>query len=139
MTIPLGLIQFLASAPLLSLGMGFLTVICSTLFMAPLNAATQSLVPSNMRGFTSACVLVVTNIIGLGLGPLAVGALSDQLIQIGFADLSLRYALSASLGVSFLAGCSYMVAARFLTSEWPRASMPQEFELPVQATAINSR
>jgi MFS family permease len=138
MTVPFGLVQFMAETPAVSLCAGFVTVICAILFMAPLNAATQSLVPSSMRGFTSACVLVVTNVVGLGLGPLAVGGMSDYLIGLGVADLSLRYALSMGLMVSLLSGCAYFFAARFLTSEWPDASTTILRDRPREAAAMRS-
>jgi sugar phosphate permease len=58
----------------------------------PVFATLQSLVPSRMRAVAIAIVYLFANLIGMGLGPLAVGALSD-----GFrpwaGDESLRYAL----------------------------------------------
>jgi MFS family permease len=60
----------------------------------PIFAATQTLVPPSMRAMSVAVVLFFSNLIGLGLGPLAVGALSDAL-EPWFANESLRYALLA--------------------------------------------
>jgi MFS family permease len=60
----------------------------------PLFAATQTLVPPHMRAMSIAVVLFFSNLIGLGLGPLAVGALSDALRPL-WGDESLRYALLA--------------------------------------------
>ena len=64
----------------------------SNFYLAPVLAQTQSLVPLRMRGVASAIMLLILNIIGLGLGPLVVGAISDGLLP-RFGDDSLRYSL----------------------------------------------
>ncbi|GFE79659.1 MFS transporter [Steroidobacter agaridevorans] len=58
----------------------------------PIFAATQTLMPPRMRAVSIAVVLFFCNLIGMGLGPLAAGALSDAFQPIFGAD-SLRYAL----------------------------------------------
>ncbi len=58
----------------------------------PLFAAIQSLAPSRMRATAVAIVYLCANLIGMGLGPLAAGALSDALLP-RFGAESLRYAL----------------------------------------------
>jgi MFS transporter, Spinster family, sphingosine-1-phosphate transporter len=60
----------------------------------PLFAATQTLVPAQMRAMSTALIYFFCNLIGLGLGPLAVGALSDAFTSM-FHGQSLRYALLA--------------------------------------------
>jgi MFS family permease len=60
----------------------------------PLFAATQTLVPPHMRATAIAIVLFGANLIGMGLGPLAAGSLSDFFLPI-FGDDSLRYSLVA--------------------------------------------
>jgi MFS family permease len=62
------------------------------LAQGPIYATLQTLVPSRMRAMSTALVFFFTNLIGVGLGPLTVGALSDAL-QPGFGQESLRYAL----------------------------------------------
>jgi MFS transporter, Spinster family, sphingosine-1-phosphate transporter len=57
-----------------------------------LNATIQGLVPPRLRAIAVAVVYLVANLIGMGLGPLATGALSDML-RPWAADESLRYAL----------------------------------------------
>lgn len=59
-----------------------------------------------MRASASAVLLFVINMIGLGLGPLVVGALSDAYIPV-FGDDNLRFAMLTALtmgtsGVFFL-------------------------------------
>lgn len=69
----------------------------------PMFAAVQSLVVDRMRSVTMALIFLFANLIGLGLGPLALGVVSDLLNPI-FGDDSLRYALVAFCpGVVFVA------------------------------------
>ena len=58
----------------------------------PLFATIQTLAPRQMRAMSIAVVYLFANLIGMGLGPLITGALSD-LLRPWFADESLRYAL----------------------------------------------
>ena len=47
-----------------------------------------------MRALTSAVLVLIVSVIGLGFGPLSVGALSDLLThRFGLGDAALRYAL----------------------------------------------
>jgi MFS family permease len=64
----------------------------SSLAQAPIIATMQTLVPPRMRALSMALVYLFANLVGMGLGPLAAGALSDALRPV-FADESLRYAL----------------------------------------------
>lgn len=58
----------------------------------PMFAIIQTVVPARMRGTAIAVVFLVANLVGMGLGPLAVGYLSDTL-RPSSGDESLRYAL----------------------------------------------
>jgi MFS family permease len=60
----------------------------------PLFATIQSLVPEHMRAISIATIYLFANLIGMGLGPLAAGALSDAFRPL-VAEDSLRYALLA--------------------------------------------
>ena len=55
-------------------------------------ATIQSLVNDRMRSVALALIFLLANLIGLGLGPIAVGMLSDLLAPM-FGQESLRYAL----------------------------------------------
>ena len=79
----------------------------ASFWIGPTYAAVQNLAPVNKRTQASALLLLVLNLIGMGLGPLVVGMISDALNpQLG--NYSLRYALSASL-IAVLVG-SYLYA-----------------------------
>jgi MFS family permease len=58
----------------------------------PLFATIQTLVPERMRAMSIAIIYLFANLIGMGLGPLAAGALSD-LFRPVHGEESLRYAL----------------------------------------------
>jgi MFS family permease len=62
--------------------------------IGPLFATIQSLVPDRMRALSIATIYLFANLIGMGLGPLATGALSD-LIRPWAGEESLRYSLLA--------------------------------------------
>ncbi len=63
----------------------------STFAMAPAAAAVQELMPNQMRGFASAVLIFVINIIGLGLGPSAIAAMTDFYYG---DEMMLRYSLA---------------------------------------------
>lgn len=60
----------------------------------PVFSTIQTLVPSRMRAMSIAVIYLFANLIGMGLGPLAVGVLSDALRPL-LGEESLRYALLA--------------------------------------------
>jgi predicted MFS family arabinose efflux permease len=61
-------------------------------FTGPTFALMQRLVPDDMRATTLAVTLLLTNLIGMGLGPQIVGNLSDALAPV-LGRESLRYAM----------------------------------------------
>jgi hypothetical protein len=81
-------------------------VLLGTLWYGPVYATAQSIVDPSMRATASALLLFIINLVGLGLGPLAVGLMSDLFagpLGLGSAE-GVRWALmvSAALGlVSF--------------------------------------
>jgi predicted MFS family arabinose efflux permease len=115
--IPFALVQFLSANVALSLASGFVAVVMLNVYLAPFNASTQSLVPPTMRAFTSATLLVFTNLVGLGLGPLVTGALSDWFQSHGEGSGGLRYALCATLPVAFAAALAFTASATHLRRE----------------------
>jgi MFS family permease len=63
-----------------------------SMFLGPTYALLQRLVPDEMRATVMAAVMLLTNLIGMGLGPQIVGILSD-LFMPAVGDDSLRYAM----------------------------------------------
>ena len=70
--------------------------IVSSFWIGPTYAAIQTLTPSHLRSQASALLLLLLNLIGMGLGPLVVGALSDLLAP-ALGAQSIRYAMLISL------------------------------------------
>jgi len=78
----------------LTFGLTAVGAVAGAMITGPLFATVQTLVPERMRATSIALIYLFSNLIGLGLGPLAAGALSDALRPL-FAEESLRYALLA--------------------------------------------
>ncbi|HYD43952.1 MAG TPA: MFS transporter [Phenylobacterium sp.] len=76
-----------------------------SLWYGPVYATGQSVVPPHMRATAAAILLFIINLIGLGLGPLAVGALSDFFaIGMGMGkNEGVRWALIVSTCAGFFA------------------------------------
>lgn len=99
------------TAPVALVFMG-LSSVFACFWIAPSYAAVQNLVPSHWRTQASALLLLVFNLLGLGLGPLLVGMLSDGLSSFGAA--SVRWALLSSLSMGYVAiTCYWFGAAKY--------------------------
>jgi len=99
------------TAPVALVFMG-LSSVFACFWIAPSYAAVQNLVPSHWRTQASALLLLVFNLLGLGLGPLLVGMLSDGLASFGAA--SVRWALLSSLSMGYVAiTCYWFGAAKY--------------------------
>lgn len=87
------------------------------LWLGPVVTAVQHLVPRAMRSTASASFLLINNLIGLGVGPLLMGGLSDAFKSTYGAD-ALRNAAVACLSFYLLAAVLMMIAARSLKGSW---------------------
>jgi MFS family permease len=76
--------------------------VVSTLGSGPIFSATEAVVPERMRAIAISIVFFFANLIGMGLGPLVVGVLSDTLRPVVGPE-SLRYALIV-MGPGYLWG-----------------------------------
>lgn len=85
---------YLAPHHHLAFGLLGLATVGATMAIGPLLATIQTLVPPRMRAMSIALIYLFANLIGMGMGPLAVGALSDAL-RPWAGEESLRYALLA--------------------------------------------
>jgi predicted MFS family arabinose efflux permease len=82
----------------------------------PLFATIQTLVPPRMRATATAIMFLVANLIGVGLGPLTVGMLSDALRPL-LGEESLRYALLALCPGYLWAGWHLWRASKTVTRD----------------------
>ena len=87
------------------------------LWLGPVTTAVQHLVERPMRATASACFLLINNLVGLGVGPLLIGGVSESL-KASYGIESLRYAAIAVLGFYVLAAVLMWAASRRLRSDW---------------------
>ena len=87
------------------------------LWLGPVTTAVQHLVPQSMRSTASASFLLINNFIGLGVGPMLIGRLSD-LFKSRFGDDALRYATVSVLGFYLLAAVLMLIAVKHLRASW---------------------
>lgn len=107
------------TTPSLTVALAALAVssLISNLHYGPAISATLSVAPPRMRAPASAIQLFISNLIGLGLGPLAVGALSDVLAaQYGAAE-GLRWSIIWFSMGGLVAGVLFWLAARTLRED----------------------
>jgi MFS family permease len=113
---------FLAPTARWCLVLFVLPTVISNFYLAPVLAQAQSLVSLRMRSVTSALVLLLINTIGLALGPLATGILSDVLDG-AFGTESMRYSLLiVSLVMLPWAGFHYYRAGATIEQDLARAT-----------------
>src|SRR5437773_10188026 len=100
----------------IALGLMGLAGIASGVCGGPLFAVLQTLVPERMRAMSFALIFLFANLIGMGLGPLAAGALSDALRPWAGQE-SLRYALLALTPGYLWAAWHFWHASRTVTQD----------------------
>ena len=91
----------------------------NTMWYGPIYGTTQSLVRPRTRAIAAAVILFIINIIGLGGGPVAMGALSDLLAKgyhLGAAE-GLRWAMVASEVVILLASVFFLMARKTIRED----------------------
>ncbi|WP_421788573.1 MFS transporter [Hyphobacterium sp.] len=86
-------------------------------WLGPVLSAFQHIVPPNMRATASAIFLLINNLMGLALGNLSIGLLSDALAPV-FGDDGLRYALMGGAAYYVMASILLFLAAPRLRKDW---------------------
>ena len=91
-------------------------------YLGPTFSLAQSLVGLRMRALAASILLFILNLIGMGLGPLFVGATSDLLHAYAGLDAgeALRWALVSVLIFNVLSTVFYVLAAKDLKSDLAR-------------------
>ena len=117
-TLPLTVSAFSASSP----GVMYLSyipyLVLGAMWLGPSIAVTHSMVGLRQRAVASAALFFILNLIGLGLGPLIVGALSD-LMRPEFGDANaLRYSMiGTALVVKAWAVTHFLLGARCVVAD----------------------
>jgi MFS family permease len=123
-------IAFVATAPFFAWGvlsnsvtLSFFVFLIPTAlglaWLGPVLAAFQGIVPPNMRATASAVFLLVNNLVGIGLGDLLLGLMSDGL-KAQFGEESLRYSILAGTLFYLLAAAFLWRASKLIDADWER-------------------
>jgi MFS family permease len=118
-TIPIYVFAVTTGNAMVGIGVLAINAILGTLWYGPVYATAQSIVPPHMRATAAAILLFIINLIGLGLGPLAVGILSDVLAnawEFGSAE-GIRWALIFSTLPNLLAFWLFWRARKTIRDE----------------------
>jgi MFS family permease len=107
--LPFSVMFLLWPEPTVALIAYIVPVALSSVYLAPLLALSQRLVGLRLRALSSAVSIFILNLIGMGLGPQAVGLLSDW-FRPEYGDESLRWALLIALSMKGAAIFCYFVA-----------------------------
>jgi MFS family permease len=87
------------------------------LWLGPVVTAVQHLVPRRMRATASASFLLINNLIGLGVGPYLIGAISDALKR-SYGAEALRYAAVSCTAFYIVAALLMLLCASRLRNSW---------------------
>jgi MFS family permease len=118
-TIPIYITAVSLDAPMTAIGLLAINALLGTLWYGPVYATAQSIVDPALRATASAVLLLIINLIGLGLGPLAVGLLSDVLSgHMGLGEAQgVRWALIASATLGLAAFGLFWAARKSIREE----------------------
>ena len=92
------------------------TITLSAMFLGPVIAIAHRLVRVRMRALTSAILFLILNLIGMGLGPQAVGILNDVL-RSTYDDHSIRYSMVIVMSGKIFAAALFLWAGFKLTAD----------------------
>lgn len=101
----------------LSLALMLVPMAACTAYVAPALALVQNLTPPRSRATAAAVLMLMFNIVGLGLGPLFVGIVSDTL-KPEYGDESLRWALMTIIPFAIAAGIAQFAMTRHLEKDF---------------------
>ena len=115
---PMFALTFLTQNPTVAFLSLFLPFMIGVMQGPPSFAVAQGLADVRMRAMAAALLLLITNLIGGGIGPQAVGIMSDYLAA-GYHQDSLRYALLAvSLVFGLWSSLHYFLAGKTIRREF---------------------
>lgn len=119
--IPFYLLAFWVDSAILAYGIKFGAIFIAAAGGGVALAAIQSYAAPHRRATAVAVMMFLSSLIGLGLGPAAVGAVSDALVG-QFGKESLRYALMLSTVFLGWAGFHFLGAARAASNNTDRGA-----------------
>ncbi|HEX7776450.1 MAG TPA: MFS transporter, partial [Parvibaculum sp.] len=120
LSFPCSVAMYLAGDKAMALTIFVFPAFAGSAYIGPSLAMTQALVTVRMRAQASAILFLILNLIGMGLGPLLAGKLSD-LYHPAYGEESLRYALLTISVVWIWSAFHFILAARTLKGDIERA------------------
>jgi len=109
--LPLQLVATLTPSLTLCFFVSLVPTALGLVWLGPVVTTIQHMVRPDMRATASAIFLFINNLLGIGLGTWALGALSDALTA-SYAEHALRYSIVAGSGLYLLASVLGFLAAR---------------------------
>jgi len=118
-TIPFYVAGVLSTTLWISLTVLLVPTALGLVWLGPVLAAVQQVVPATMRATTAALFLFTNNLIGIGLGTTIIGFVSDSM-RVRYGTESLRYAILAGTGFYLVAAGFLLFASRHLRTDWQK-------------------
>jgi MFS family permease len=117
--VPFILTIFTIHSVMIAILLLFVPNVVSTIWYGPVYSTAQSVVEPRYRATAAALLLLILNLIGLGLGPPFLGALSDYLAKSGGLGVAegLRWAMIGSGMVSVVAAGLFWLARRTIRED----------------------
>lgn len=119
LTVPLYGFGVLASSFILMFVVMIIPIALGLAWVGPVIAAIQQVVKPQMRATASAMLLLITNIVGLGIGTVLIGFGSDY-FEARFGADALRYAILAAAAFYVAGAILFLFAAPRLERDWER-------------------
>ncbi|MEM6319043.1 MAG: MFS transporter [Bacteroidota bacterium] len=115
------LVVFYSDNTNLVIGCYFLNSLLTALYLGPSIAVTHNLVDAKMRALASAILFLILNLIGLGLGPITIGYISDLLTP-AYGNESLRYAFT----ITFVTGAISIILFYLASKHYPKEAIIEQ-------------
>lgn len=112
--LPCTVLVYLTNEPMLAVAALVVATLLAHMFLGPVAALLQNLAGVRRRATAAAFYLFLVNLVSMGLGPVAVGFVSDRLGP-SLGNDALRYSLLAIVATtSIVAACLFWTASRAL-------------------------
>jgi MFS family permease len=116
-----GVLLFVSARSLPLCLAGFVIVATlSPVHVGPVVAVAHSVVRVGMRAFATSVIYLVSELLGLGLGPYLIGVFNDH-FQSRFGVGVIRYTMSTAALTTLIGGLLFVAAGRFLERDMARA------------------
>ncbi len=113
---PFSILGYLADSAQAAILLLIIPTTIGALYFGPTLAMLHTLVKPEMRSLASAILLFINNIFGLGIGPLSVGMISDQLApSYGLKSLGMALAIITVIGI--WGSIHYLIGGRSLARD----------------------